>query len=167
MQDSLSFLAAVVISAVLLFVVPLQMSVDRQTHFSQFHIEQHVVRFVDYVCQKGFISPSMYIELQSKLLPINGKNIKIEMKHVKTVYVPRKLNGGTITNEMSEFTAVEEEYYQTQIFEQLFPSKKNDDGTLPLYYMNVGESFEVSVSSDDPSPQTYFSYGALIKNEAH
>lgn len=183
MQDSLSFVAAVVLCACLLFVYPLQEHAHRQEQFAYLVTYQQVVRFVDDVCQKGFISKSMYSDFLERLERAGGMKFGMEMKHTRKMYVPNPTGGDSNIDERP-FISYDDEYYDAQIVERLFPPAGQPGERPPIYHMHAGDMFQMVVTGDRPSamqslhtifpgyqadalPAIQIPYGGMVKNEAH
>ncbi len=165
MKDGLSFVAAVVVSAILLYVYPLTASVDRQQQLMFLMTQQAVTRFVDDVCTKGFLSAPMYRQFEEQLAT-SGLSIRVDLKHVKKSWITSKENGDLIESM--------EEYYNPQIHELLFPANNyGDSDSGGTYYFATGDEFYVTVKSEEteggryPTPLVWLPFGGIVKNAAH
>ncbi len=165
MKDSLSFVVAVVVSAILLYLYPLTASLDRQQQLIFLMTQQAVTRFVDDVCAKGFLSAPMYREFEEQLAT-SGLSIRVDLKHVKKRWITSKENGDMIESM--------EEYYNPQILEVLFPADDYEDADSDgTYYFAAGDEFYVTVKSEetagnqDSVPLVWLPYGGIVKNAPH
>lgn len=145
MQDSLSFVAAVIVSVVLLFVYPLFQSLEKQARMTEFLMAQTIVQFVDEARHKGEIGKVMYERFIERMDAMSDRYV-LQLEHVH----PTRLLQG------EQFVAVEEAYYRPQIQRELDRAER--------YPLQVGDYVSVTVSGGERFP-FFIPYGGLVYNE--
>ena len=165
-------MAAVIVSAILLYVYPISSTWDRQHQIMFLMTQQTLTRFVDDVCKKGFVSAAMMRNFREQIAEI-GLSFDIELKHIKKTWIVAN-EKKDVEAEMGQYFQIEEEFYTPQINEVLFPSATAlHGGPVKAYYFQSGDEFYVTVKSDEteggqyPVPLVWLPYGGIVKNAAH
>jgi hypothetical protein len=175
-KDGLSFIVAVVVASLLMFTIPMTASLERRDQLAYMMTYRTVTQFVDDVCVKGKITAAMYRNFQERLAH-SGVSMKTDLTHTRIRYVLANNQPDTTP----DWREMEEQFYTQQIVEWLFPSEGTKRG---VYYMNVGDSFEVLVSNKEPTgamnmrswlsadgahiePAIWIPYGCMIRHETH
>jgi hypothetical protein len=176
MKDGLSFIVAVIVASLLMFMIPLTASLERRDQLAYMMTYRTVTQFVDDVCVKGKITAAMYRDFQERLAH-SGVPLKTELTHTRIRYVLADNQPDTT----ADWREMEEQFYTPQIVEWLFPGEAVKRG---IYYMNIGDSFEVLVANKEPTramnmrswlsanaeqiePAIWIPYGCMIRHETH
>ena len=153
--------------AVLLLCFAVYQSYQRQEDIAYENAKQAVHDFVDNVRMKGFITPKMYEDFQSKL-SIGDILYDIEIVHEKKVYTPvytDPANPATFTN---EYVVDYDEFYWKQISSFLYGENLSTPIEERMYKLTAGDFFKVHVENKTKTKATMlfnFLTGSLGGND--
>lgn len=163
---------AVIMLAVMLFIVPVTNMAKQQDRIIQADVSNTVSEFVDDVCKVGYVSQDMYNDFLSKLDSTSYLyDIELVNTH-STVYPVFDMDNTVIGTKSSD-----ECYYKKEILDKVF----NDASSGGKYTMHKDDTFSVTVNSKQKTLGTkvlelvsskeisggkiYYSYGNVIRNE--
>lgn len=182
MGKHLLLVAGAIVSALLLYMYPTLNSFENEDQITFNIAYKSVHNFVNTARNKGYITPTMYEDLQREI-SATGNIFDIEMLHQQKKVIPVFEDPLDSTTFTGEFQVHYDEYYTDQILSVLFPDTPYDK-TDPrrFYYMSIGDHFQVIVSNrnytkatvlrtrllnaelDNPT-RIYIPAGGMIHNE--
>lgn len=181
MMNAISKIIAILLAAILLYLVPTYTSFQRQEDISQLIAQQAVVTFVDAARNKGYISPTMYHDFQN-MLRSSGNDYKVEMVHSRKRYDPIYSDSNVFQNDIQ---VSYDEFIEQDILKILFPENTlPDDDERRMYKMRVGDFFKVTITNINKTNATTMKefltgthvgdvativipYGGMVYNEDH
>lgn len=136
MKEPFSAFAALIVTVIGLFIVPLLYFAQKQDSITQAYVYTRTVAFVQDVQENGYISQDMYNTFTHDL---SNTDIMydISMEHVKLVDTPIFNDTGT---GVAGTTAFESANYEDSILEKLYQSNGK-------YYLEVGDFFSMTVKN--------------------
>lgn len=126
--------------------VPIYQSYQRQDDLAYQVAYQAVTDFVDNVRTKGYISPQMVEDFESRL-NIGSYLFKTEFVHEKKIYTPIYPDLNNPLSFEGEYTVDFDEYYKEQIMPYLFDEPNSIPKRDRKYLMNTGDFFSVHVEN--------------------
>ncbi|CAH0121175.1 hypothetical protein PAE9249_03701 [Paenibacillus sp. CECT 9249] len=172
---------ALIIAVLLLYIFPISQSFDKQDDISYLIALQSVTGFVDAARDKGYVTPTMYNDLERRLAA-TGNAFRIEMEHLHKRYYPVYGDPADPRTFEHEFAVDYEGFYTHQIKAILFPDNTlAPDDPARRYLMNAGDFFRVSIVNTNKTNATVMRdflnnghtergtidipYGGMVRNE--
>lgn len=149
MNDSFGKVLGILIAVVLMFLVPVQFSLQRQENLKQVYIMTETVYLVDAVRNKGRLTIDMYETYLAKIRLLGGL-YQADLHHIHFTHKNPKVR----------YMVEEDSYYTRQITEILYKEGE--------YLFDIGDFFQMQVSSIKnkiETPLVY--YGGSIKYEVN
>lgn len=180
MDSSFSKILGVFIAVILLFAYPLYQQAQRQDDLSQIVVHSAITAFVDAARTKGYVTPQMYLEFNSKL-GATGNQYDIQMEHLHKKYHPEYSDPADPGSFQKSFSTYFDGHYTSEIMSVLFPVK-GGAASDKRYYMSAGDFFTVKVKNINRTMATvlqdfliagntgsnvkiYIPYGGMVLNE--
>lgn len=146
MPNILSKVFALIMLVLVMIFVPIYQSYKNQDDLAQQVAYQAVTNFVDNVRTKGYISPQMIEDFETRL-EIGTYLFKTEFTHEKKVYTPVYTDPTNPASFTGDYTVDFDDYHKSQIMPYLF----NDLSSVPKnerkYLMTAGDFFTVQVEN--------------------
>lgn len=178
MSETLSKIAALVISILLLFIFPVENMLARQDDITKIVVLNETTKFVDSVRNLGYITPLMYMQFQESL-SATGNSYEIIMEHIHNTIDPVYSDPADMTSFQHYYNVNQEITFTNEIMSALFP--ENQDDTVNRYYLSKGDIFTVKVVNISKTPATKvqqmllmtelpvnritISYGGMVRDE--
>ncbi len=145
MGETYGTVVAIMLSAYMMFILPLNGMIYENEKLEQMYIANEITYFVEQVRNTGCIDEDMYMALEKRISAMNN-SYNIMITHFRSIY----------NEDNSKILYFKEENYLWNIKEVL-----ERDG---IYYLSKNEYIKVMVSDDDGVKACY---GGSIKNESY
>lgn len=146
MPNILGKLFSVILLVVAVFFVPVYQNYKQQDNLAYQVAYQAVTDFVDNVRTKGYITPKMVEDFESRI-EIGTYLYKTDFLHQKKVYTPVYSDPANPSSFTGEYTVDFDEYYNAQMLPILF----DESNTVPKedrrYYLSAGDFFSVTIEN--------------------
>ena len=189
-MDSFSKVVAIIISATLLFLVPVKDMFEHKDDVSYVIVFNATTKLVDVVRENGYVTPRMYNEFLWAL-GSTGNVYDIEMTHLHKTYMPdygddADADGDGTAFERNDFQnrAIADYYgyYNDDILDKLNDTDNNAVDDEDYYYnMSYGDYFSIEVKNTNRTasdiimdmltggrnqfPRIFVKYGGMVRNE--
>lgn len=146
MPNALSKVFAVILAVLVLYYVPTYQIYKKEEDLAYVNTYEVVTEFVDNVRMKGFITPQMYEDFQSKL-HIGNVLYDVQMVHQHKIYSPVYTNPGDLNSFTGKYEVQYDEFYWEQIEPYLFGTASSTDYKERKYKLENGDFFQVYVEN--------------------
>ncbi|MGG6311060.1 hypothetical protein [Paenibacillus macerans] len=142
----LSKVTAALLAALLLFLVPAVQIAQRGEDIRYLSAYQALMQFADAVRNKGYVSPSMYVDFVREL-EAGGASYEVELEHRHKKYHPEYGDPANPATFLNDFSVVYDAYYTDDILRVLFPPEGSaaveGEG---VYTLQEGDFFAVAAA---------------------
>jgi len=183
MMNSFLKIFAVIVAVLLLYVYPISAVFRQQDDVSELVVMRATASFVDAVRDKGFVSPTMYIDFMNALAA-TGNTFEVQMEHDSKKYVPVYDDPTRPDTFRGSYEVQVDAFYNAQILPVLFPNNTaGKDDPARRYPLHVGDTFTVTVKNTNrtlgtmlsdflngavsPSERIFIPYGGVVRNESY
>jgi hypothetical protein len=170
-MNALGKIFAIILVTVMLFVVPISNSLQKQDDIIYNFVYETTNEFVDMIRANGYITPGQYAAFEEKI-QLTGNLYIIEIEHQKIFYIPDSTSPGNII-------AAYEGFYNYEILEQtlfntLIPVANrnyefNKGDYITITVVNTSqtayEQFKNSIGRNPLNNTIYVIIGGMIGNE--
>ncbi|WP_338657284.1 hypothetical protein V6B14_22290 (plasmid) [Sporosarcina psychrophila] len=146
MPNIISKVFAVILLVFVMIFVPIYQSYQRQDDLAQQVAYQAVTDFVDNVRTKGYISPKMIEDFETRL-ELGSYLFKSEFVHEKKVYTPIYTDPTNPATFTGDYVVDYDEYHKGQIMPYLFTESSSVPKQDRKYQMTAGDFFFVNVEN--------------------
>lgn len=181
MPNILSKFLAGMLAALLILVIPLLDTYQKQEMLSYNIASNSVTTFIDAARNKGYFTPSMYLDLFSSLHN-TGNVFEVEFEHMSKKYIPVYTDPTNPSTFQNKTEVHYEAFYTQEILDVLFPdSTAPIDDPSRIYRMEVGDFITITVKNMNRTNATvlkdflfninshetviYYTYGGMVHNE--
>lgn len=182
MPNILSKLLAGMLAALLMLVIPLLDTYQKQEKLSYNVASNAVTTFVDAARNKGYLTPSMYADFFSSLHSA-GNYYEVTIEHLSKRYIPVYLDPTDPSTYQNQTQVHYEAFYTDEILKILFPDSTDPiDDPSRVYKLEVGDFITITVKNMNRTNATilkealfniqnsetvsiYYTYGGMVHNE--
>lgn len=184
MDNPLWKITGFLLAAVLLLMVPLMNTLERQDNIAYTVVFSETNRFVDAARDTGYITPAMYQEFTGSL-GATGNTYAIAIRHVRSEINPVYRQNGAVLEFTGEYTISRITVGERNILSVLFPTntslgvhdraRRYDMKAGDLLFIEVrnqGKTMAVAIRDmvlfqDTRSPSLFVRAGGMVRNEAY
>ncbi|WMT42923.1 hypothetical protein RE628_11915 [Paenibacillus sp. D2_2] len=152
MSNPLSKIVAALLVVALLVLYPAVQAAEREENIAVLAAYNTMVQFTDAVRNKGYLSASMYEDLERELA-VSGQVYEVELEHRHKKYHPEYDDPADSATFQDRFSVIYDSYYTPELIGRLFPENNGSVDDLDrLYKMETGDFFSVALTRRSVSP---------------
>ncbi|GGO07224.1 hypothetical protein [Saccharibacillus kuerlensis] len=138
---------AALLAVLLLFMYPLYEQARSQDKIANAIVQGAATHFIDSVRTKGYITPQMYEEFNTKLAA-TGNQYDVQLEHLHKRYNPDYNDPANPLTFQGSFTTFYDGFYTEQILAVLFPDNgRSPEDAARRYTMEVGDYIGVKLKN--------------------
>lgn len=143
MPNALAKIVAIVLTVLIMYFSTYQIY-KKERDLAYINTSQAVTEFVDNVRFKGYITPKMYEDFQSKLHSGSSVLFDVQIVHEQKVYVPEYTDPTDLNSFTGKYSVTYEEYHWEQIKKVLYEGTPTE---IRMYKLQADDYFEVYVEN--------------------